>query len=410
MSVTAASGFVAASGAIGIKASDATDLALVATADGRPVPAAAVFTQNLAAAAPVQVSRSHLATTGGMASAVLLTSGNANAATGEEGLRAALAMCQRAAQSIGSSPEEVLVCQTGLIGVPFPIDLVAPRVAAVLANRSAGEAAGAAAAEAIMTTDTVRKEAVAQGPVSASRASGAAVGTAHAGGLTGRFTVGGMAKGAAMLAPNMATMLAVLTTDAMAEPPVLRAVLADAVERSFNAITIDGCTSTNDTVVILASGRAGPVVEADLAVAVQEVCTSLARQMVADAEGATKVVTVRVAGAASDDEAHRAARRVADSLLVKCSFNGADPYWGRVVSELGSAGVDFDMKRVSVSYGGTPVCVGGMAAPHDSAQVQAHMAGRYVELVCDLGLGSGEAAILTADLGYGYIDENRTTS
>lgn len=394
MSVTAARGFVAAAGAVGIKAGDGADLALVATADGRSVPAAGVFTSNKAAAAPVQVSRAHLATTGGRAAAVLLTSGNANAATGRPGHEAVETLCRLVAAEIGSAHEEVLACQTGLIGVPFPLEAVGPKVAGVVAGRAGGAAAGSAAAAAIMTTDTVRKEAVASGAT----------------GTGGTFTVGGMAKGAAMLAPDMATMLAVVTTDAASEPATLRRVLAAAVGPSFNAMTVDGCTSTNDTVLLLASGAAGLVDEAALAEAVGAVCASLSEQMAADAEGATKLAHVRVTGAASDAEAHRAARKVAGSLLVKCSLNGEDPYWGRVVSELGSAGVDFDLDRVTVRYGGVAVCAGGTAADHDAAAVAAHMKGRAIELHCDLGLGGGAGAVTTTDLGYGYLDENRTTS
>jgi glutamate N-acetyltransferase/amino-acid N-acetyltransferase len=191
---------------------------------------------------------------------------------------------------------------------------------------------------------------------------------------------------------------------------VLQEILRAAVVPSFNAITVDGCTSTNDTVLLLASGRAGPVDPDVLAAAVTEVGRSLAEQMVADAEGATKFAHVRVTGATSDEEAHRAARKVADSLLVKCSLNGEDPYWGRVVSELGSAGVAFEIDRVTVAYGGVAVCVGGVAADHDAAAVAAHMAERHVRVDCDLGLGPGAGVVLSTDLGYGYIDENRTTS
>jgi glutamate N-acetyltransferase/amino-acid N-acetyltransferase len=395
VSVTAAPGFVAAGGAVGIKAGGAPDLAVVATDDGRPVAAAGVFTANLAPAAPVEVSRAHLLATGGHAAAVVLSSGNANAATGEPGRRAALALCRAVAAGVGAQVTEVLVCQTGLIGIPFPIEVVTPAVGPVVARRAGGEAAGAAAAEAIMTTDTVAKTAAARGPV--------------AGGGPG-FTVGGMAKGAAMLAPNMATMLAVLTTDAGIDPAGLRAVLAEAVGPTFNSMTVDGCTSTNDTVLVLANGRAGPVDPADLSGALRQVCASLAEQMAADAEGATKVAHVTVAGARTDAEAHQAARKVADSLLVKCSLNGADPYWGRVVSELGTAGVAMDPGRVSVAYGGVVVCRSGVASPHDEAAVAAHMAGRSVEIACDLGVGDGAAVVLTTDLGHGYIDENRTTS
>jgi glutamate N-acetyltransferase / amino-acid N-acetyltransferase len=394
MSVTAAEGFVAAGGSVGIKAAGAPDLAVVATDDGRPVPAAGVFTANLATAAPVQVSRTHLAETGGRAAAVVLTSGNANAATGQPGIDAARRLCELVADGVGSAAAEVLVCQTGLIGVPFPLTAVEPLVGVVVDGRAGSDASGRAAADAIMTTDTVRKEAVAAGSTTGG----------------GSFTVGGMAKGAAMLAPNMATMLAVLTTDAAAEPAVLQEILRAAVAPTFNSMTVDGCASTNDTVLLLASGRAGPVDRDVLAGVVTEVCGSLAGQMAADAEGATKVAHIRVTGAASNTEAHQAARKVADSLLVKCSLNGEDPYWGRVVSELGSAGVAFDLDRVTVAYGGTAVCVRGVAADHDAAAVAAHMAGRHVQIDCDLGLGSGAGVVLSTDLGYGYIDENRTTS
>ena len=392
MSVTAPQGFVAAGGAVGIKASGALDLAVVATADGRAVPAAGVFTQNLAAAAPVQVSREHLRRSEGKAAAVVLTSGNANAATGPAGVRAARRLCEIVAAGVGAAPDEVLVCQTGLIGVPFPHGVLGA-VEPVVASRAPGAPAGRAAAEAIMTTDTVRKEAVAH---------------VDAGGV--RCTVGGMAKGAAMLAPNMATMLAVVTTDAAVAPGTLRALLGEAVDVSFNAMTVDGCTSTNDTVLLLASGQAGAVPADQLGAAVTAVCRSLAEQMVADAEGATKTARIWVTGAASHAEAHVAARKVASSLLVKCSLNGEDPYWGRVVSELGSAGVSFELERTSVAYGGIEVCAHGAAVPHDADALRAHMAGKVVDIRCDLGIADGEGAVLTADLGYGYLDENRTTS
>ncbi len=426
MSVTAARGFVAAGGAVGIKAGGRLDVAVVATADGRPVPAAGVFTSNLAAAAPVQVSREHLRRAGGAASAVVLTSGNANAATGARGLDAARQLCSVVAAGVGSGPHQVLVCQTGLIGVPFPTEVLG-NVPAVVERRQGGPDAGDAAARAIMTTDTVLKQAVA-GPGLAGRSGGAAgqsgsgqsgsgrpagsAGTSGASGTAGTpgWTVGGMAKGAAMLAPDMATMLAVLTTDAAVDPATLEAILAHAVGSTFNALTVDGCTSTNDTVLLLARGLAGPADPAALAGAAAEVCGSLARQMADDAEGATKTARIAVHGAATDAQAHRAARTVAESLLVKTSLNGADPYWGRVVSELGSAGVAFTMARTSVRYGGIAVCVGGEGAAHDAAAVAHHMAGRFVEIECDLGMGGGRAAVLTTDLGHGYIDENRTTS
>lgn len=389
MSVTAPEGFVAAGGSAGIKAGDALDVAIVAAADGRAVPCAGVFTANLAAAAPVQVSRAHLAATTGAAAGVVLTSGNANAATGAPGCDAAERVCAAVADGISASPEEVLICQTGLIGIPFPIDTVEPRLAAIVGTRGEDDKAGSAAARAIMTTDTVPKEVVVAGP---------------------GFTVGGMAKGAAMLAPNMATMLALCTTDAAVDAPTLQKALQEAVAASFNAITVDGCTSTNDTVLVLASGRGDTPSPDAFTAALTEACSSLAEQMVADAEGATKVAHVTVRGAANDQAAHTAARKVADSMLVQCSLFGEDPYWGRIVSELGSAGTPFEMDRVAVAYGGTVVCAAGVAAPHDEAAVAAHMAGRHVQIDCDLGLGDGRAVVLGTDLGYGYIDENRTTS
>jgi len=390
VSVTAPEGFVAAGLACGIKASGAADLSLVATEDAALVSAAGVFTSNLAAAAPVRLSRAHLGATGGRAAAVLVSSGNANAATGARGRADAERMCDLVGEGLGVSPTGVLICQTGLIGIPLPMTPIESGIPALVAARAPGRAAAEQAATAIMTTDLVRKEVVVDG---------------------GGFTVGGMAKGAAMLAPHMATMLAVLTTDAAVDPSGLKKALVRAVDGTFNRLTIDGCTSTNDTVLVLASGRAGPPRDAQaLSDALAEACAALAGAMAADAEGASRVVHVIVTGAVSDDAAHRAARKVADSNLVKCSINGEDPYWGRVVSELGSAGIAFDMELVEVAYGETVVCRAGVAVDHDAAAVRAHMAGPNVELRCDLGLGQGRAAVLTADLGHGYIDENRTTS
>ncbi len=389
MSVTSPAGFVAAGGAIGIKASGAADLALVATADGNAVPAAAVFTRNRLAAAPVVVSRAHLAATGGRAAAIVLNSGNANAATGAAGRATAERMAALTAKAVGCAADEVLVCSTGLIGIPLPAAPFEAGLAAVAAGRAPGPESGRAAATAIMTTDTVAKEALVLRP---------------------GFTVGGMAKGAAMLAPNMATMLAVVTTDAAAEPAALARALAGAVDASFHRITVDGCTSTNDTVIVLASGRAGPVDDDELRAGLGEACASLAAQMVGDAEGATKVVRVEVTGAATAAEADRGARAVASSQLCKCSWYGADPYWGRIGSELGAAGIAFDPDRLRVAYGGVTVAAEGVAVHHDTGAVAAHMAGRFLTVTADLGLGAGAAAILTNDLSHAYIDENRGTS
>ena len=389
MSVVAPEGFVAAGIACGIKDAGDADLALVATDDGAPVAAAGVFTQNLVVAAPVTVSRRHLAATAGRAAAVVLSSGNANAGTGARGEADAEQMCALVADGIGAGPEAVLVCSTGLIGYELPMDRLVAGIPALVAGRGADTAQGVAAAEAIMTTDTRCKQTVVRGD---------------------GFVVGGMAKGAAMLAPNMATMLAVLTTDALVEPDALLTALQAGVADSFNAMTVDGCTSTNDTVLLLAGGRAGRPDPDAFAAAVAEACFDLAAQMVGDAEGHTKVVTVRVTGAASDDDARRAARKVAESQLVKCSWFGGDPYWGRVASDLGTAGVPLDPAALAIAYGGTVVTRGCVGVDHDAAAVADHMAGDRLDVHCDLGVGDGEAQVLTNDLTYGYIDENKGTS
>ena len=389
MSVTRPAGFKAAGVAIGIKAGAVPDLAVVSTEDGGPVAAAGVFTSNLAAAAPVQVSGEHLVASSGRAAAVVLNSGNANAATGETGRRDARRMAELTAAGLGCAIEEVLVCSTGLIGFYLPAECLETGVPAAIGALESSEEAGVAAARAIMTTDTRMKTTDIDG---------------------GGFRIGGMAKGAAMLAPNMATMLAVLTTDAGAEPGDLAAALRRAVAGSFNEMTLDGATSTNDTVLVLASGRAGPVAMARLEEALGQACEDLAAQMAADAEGGTRVATIRVTGARSPAEAAAGARKVAESQLVQCSLHGGDPYWGRIVSELGSAGIGFDLDRVSVAYGGHVVCRGGVAAEHDRAAVSAHMQGVKVEVLADLGLGAGEARIVTRDLTAAYILENERTS
>jgi glutamate N-acetyltransferase/amino-acid N-acetyltransferase len=401
MSVTAASGFVAAGLAAGIKPSGRPDLSLVATADHRPVTAAGVFTTNLVAAAPVQLSRRHLAADP-RAVAVVLNSGNANAATGEPGLLVAEGTAALAAEALDCDRRHILVCSTGLIGIPMPIEPFVTGVPAAAAALGATPKAGRAAAEAIMTTDTVAKEAVA---------------TFEAGGVM--ITAGGMAKGAAMLSPAMATMLAVITTDAAVEAGTLQLALTRAVDASFNLMTTDGSRSTNDTVLVLAGGAAGnPPITAGtaeahaLADALTAVCASLSDQMAHDAEGATKFVRLTVRGARSNSEALRAARAVAQSQLVKCSLFGGDPYWGRILSELGASGAFLDPDRVDIVYNGFTTCVGGVAAPGelDADALAKSMQQREIEVVADLHLGNGEATVTTVDLTPGYIDENMRTS
>jgi glutamate N-acetyltransferase/amino-acid N-acetyltransferase len=354
MSVTAPQGFVAGAVACGVKGIGIPDLALVATEDGEAVPAAAVFTTNLAAAGPVEVSRSHLRRNHGRAAAVILNSGNANACT-PRGRDDAERMCDLVADNLGCQSDDVLVCSTGLIGIPLPIGLIEAGIPGLVRSRSRDS--GKRAAVAIMTTDTVAKQSLVRG---------------------NGFTVGGMA----------------------------------AVDRRYNQLRVAGARSTNDTVIVLANGRAGRRTnEEDLADALWEVCADLAAQMAADAEGGTKVVRVRVLGAATADQAAAGARRVAENQLIKCSWYGEDPYWGRIVSELGASSIAFDLDRVSVSYNGITVCAKGVESrSYDPDALKAAMAQRTIEIVADLGLGDGEASVLTTDLSHRYIDENMRTS
>jgi len=400
MSVTAVEGFEAAGLASGIKDGGVSDLSLVATMNRAPVPAAGVFTTNLACAAPVQVTRRHLRTRPA-ASAIVLNSGNANAATGDPGRAAAARMCELTAKELGCAADDVLVCSTGLIGVPLPMEPVERGIPPLAAALGETVEAGHAAADAILTTDTVRKETV----VVAELASGPAL------------TVGGMAKGAAMLAPAMATMLAVLVTDAACEPGALHRALEHGVHDTFNSLLVDGCTSTNDTVLLLANGAAQnePISSEGhgfhaLVEAVTEACDELAHAMAADAEGATKLARVVVQGARSSEEARRAARGVAGSQLVQCSLYGRDPYWGRVLSELGASGAWFDPERVDISYNGVTVCRQGVAALHDETALERTMEQREIEILCDLHEGMGQAQVRCTDLTHGYVDENMGTS
>jgi glutamate N-acetyltransferase/amino-acid N-acetyltransferase len=383
MSVTTPSGFAAAGLHCGIKPSGRPDLALVATANRRPVSAAGVFTQNLACAGPVQVSKRHLDATNGHASAVILNSGNANCATGTD-VDVATEMCALTAKELRCKTEEVLVCSTGLIGIPLDVEPLRrgiPPLAAAL-----DPSWGGGAARAIMTTDTVPKEVAVQGQ---------------------GWHIGGMAKGAAMLAPNMATMLAVLTTDADVSSSDLQRLLSRSVSMTFNRIVVDGCTSTNDTVLVLANGVAGPPDLDQFGRGLAEACASLAMQMVRDAEGHTKVVTIAIEGAQSAAEAERAARKLAGSLLLKTSFYGSDPYWGRVLSELGVAGVAMDVDGVTIAYDDVVVSKGRAPTGADASAVAAQS---EFTLTCGLGVGRYDYFVHTNDLSHAYVDENMTTS
>ena len=385
MSVTDVPGFTAAGVTCGIKPSGKPDLAIVATADGAAVSAAGVFTSNKMTAAPVLVCREHLAATGGKAAAVVLNSGNANAATGAQGMADARQMCLETAAALGVAPEQVLVCSTGLIGYALPMDAVSAGITA--AAQAITPQGGPQAAEAIMTTDTVPKQVVVAGD---------------------GFTVGGIAKGAAMLEPNMATMLAVLVTDAAADPDTLQQALRAGVAGTFNTLTVDGAESTNDTVLILANGEAGPIDPDALTQSIADACESLALQMADDAEGSTKTVFLRVTGAASDAEAAKAARDTANCQLVKCSWYGQDPYWGRIASEMGAAGVAFDHTKLTIAYG--PHVVYQYGEPAHPPELAQYMTGRRLDLHVDLGMGDGSARIITTDLTHAYIDENMGTS
>jgi glutamate N-acetyltransferase / amino-acid N-acetyltransferase len=402
LGVTAAAGFGAAGVACGLKASDAPDLALVVGDPGTV--AAGVFTTNQVVAAPVVWSRDRLAASGD-ARVVVLNSGNANACTGPAGEAAVLATVERAAAELGCRSEQVLVCSTGVIGVPLEVGRVADGVAKAAA--ALDRSGGLAAAEAILTTDTVVKQA----------------GTRVAGGIT----VAGMAKGAAMLAPELspagvahATMLAVLTTDAVVEPAELRDALEGAVAATFNQITVDGAQSTNDTVLLLASGASGAKADpGDLADAVRAVCHDLAGQMLADAEGGTKVVSVQVGGAGGVEEALAVARRIADSPLVKAAVYGGDPNWGRVLQAAGTAGVGFDPGMVRLEVAGGPGVAGidQPAGPAErallvsqgrptGADAGAAMAAREVEFRLHLGRTGPWAEVRTSDLTPEYVRLN----
>jgi len=383
MSVTAPLGFRAAGVAAGIKSGGARDLALVVN-DGPSRAAAGVFTSNRFKAAPVLWSAQVLS--GGRVRAVVLNSGGANACTGPLGFQDTHATAEKVAEVLDDSAAEIAVCSTGLIGERLPMDALLGGVGTAAAQLSRD--GGLAAADAIRTTDTVSKISFRRGE-------------------TG-YMVGGMAKGAGMLAPALATMLCVITTDADLTSEELDTVLRRATSVTFDRLDTDGCMSTNDTVLLLASGASG--VRPDLAEfekVVTAVCADLARQLLVDAEGATKAIAIEVVGAASEEDAVAVGRAVARSNLLKCAIHGEDPNWGRVVSAVGTTDAVFDADRVNVAVNGIWICRGG-AAGDDRDKVD--LRPRDVTITIDLSAGPHTATVHTTDLTAAYVHENSAYS
>ncbi|PRH76248.1 bifunctional ornithine acetyltransferase/N-acetylglutamate synthase [Streptomyces solincola] len=383
MSVTAARGFSASGVAAGIKSSGDRDLALVVN-HGPSYAAAGVFTSNRVQAAPVRWSRAVLAD--GRLTAVVLNSGGANACTGQAGAVDTRLTAERAAAALGGDARDVAVCSTGLIGVRLPVDAVLAGVDAAAAELA--ETGGERAADAILTTDSVRKTAVAEGAAG--------------------WRVGGMAKGAGMLAPGLATMLVVLTTDADLPAGTLDAALREAVRTTFDRVDSDGCMSTNDTVLLLASGASGRRPgAAEFTDVLRAVCRDLAGRLVADAEGASKEIDVEVVGAASEEDAVAVGRAVARSNLLKCALHGEDPNWGRVLSAVGTTSAYFDPDRLDVAVNGVWVCRDGAAG---EAREKCDLSGRRITVTVDLKAGDAAAVIRTNDLTAAYVHENSAYS
>ncbi len=389
--VCAPRGFRAAGALGGIKA-ESTKLDVALVASDRIASAAAVYTTNRVQAAPLHLCREYLQD--GKAHAVVLNSGNANACTGEQGLDNARAMSVQVGQGLGVRSEDVLVCSTGVIGVQLDMDAVQKGIAGVLSGLQ--DDGGDDAAVAIMTTDTKPKTSALSLKIGDE--------TVH---------VGGMSKGSGMIAPNMATMLGVITTDANVPPDLLREILSLAVKRSFNCITVDGDMSTNDTVIALANGAAGgPPLEPDtsssaaLAEAIEMVCRDLARQIARDGEGATKLVSIEVVGAASEDEARQVGLSVANSNLVKTAVFGRDPNWGRILCAMGYAGVPMDPQNVAVYLCDTQIYGSGSGLPFDHKALVEAMSAVEIPIVIDLASGTARAEIFTCDLSYDYVRIN----
>jgi glutamate N-acetyltransferase/amino-acid N-acetyltransferase len=388
--VCAPAGFTAAAVSCGIKKTGAPDLALIVS--DRPASAAAVFTINKAQAAPVLVSKARLAASGGAARVVAINSGCANACTGPDGLATAEAMADAAARAAGCAAAEALIASTGVIGVALDPDRIARGISAAARTLDPGN--GSAAATAIMTTDPFPKEAA----VTVSAAAGT-------------FTVGGIAKGSGMIEPMMATMLAVLTTDAAVSPALLQRALTAVNDETFNAISVDGECSTNDCVFLLANGASGVAlgdVDFDMLVeALRQVAEPLALGIVRGGEGATKLVTIDVSGGSSAADARRAARAIANSPLVKTAIHGADPNWGRLVAVAGRAGVDFNLDRARVAIGDVVLFSDGRPFDERAEAASRHLRQPEVAVRLDLGTGGGGTARMwTCDLSAEYVRIN----
>jgi glutamate N-acetyltransferase/amino-acid N-acetyltransferase len=382
MSVTAPLGFRAAGVTAGLKASGERDVAVVVN-DGPSRAAAAVFTSNRVQAAPVTWSRQVVS--GGRVRAVVLNSGGANACTGAPGFQDTHATAERLAAVLGDSAGEIAVCSTGLIGERLPMDKLLPAVDAAVAE--ADRSGGVHAADAIRTTDTVVK-------IAFRRPDG--------------YSVGGMAKGAGMLAPALATMLVVLTTDADLTAQELDAALRSATAVTFDRLDSDGCMSTNDTVLLMASGASGIKPDhGDFTRALTDLCADLARQLQRDAEGASKYVTIEVVGAASEPDAVTVGRAVARNNLLKCALAGSDPNWGRVLSAVGTTDAVFEPDRLNVAMNGVWVCRSGSAGD-DRSKVD--LSGKDITITVDLSAGPHSALILTTDLTEAYVHENSAYS
>lgn len=388
--VTSPAGFRAAGIPAGIKVSGRQDLALVVN-EGPELTAAGVFTTNKVKAAPVLWSQQVLKS--GSLRAVILNSGGANACTGAGGFQDTHATAEAVADALSNwgtetGAGEVAVCSTGLIGDRLPMDKVLSGVQEIVHELAGGISGGTDAAYAIMTTDTVPKQAALH----------------HA----DKWNVGGMAKGAGMLAPALATMLCVVTTDAVATADQLDTALRHASRLTFDRLDVDGATSTNDTVLLLASGASGITPSQDeLNAAVLAVCDDLAEQMMADAEGVTKRVTVTVRGAASEADALIGARTVARDSLVKTALFGSDPNWGRVLAAIGIAPIELDPDKISVSFNGNPVCIDGVGAP---GAREVDLSAADIALDIGLGLGNAQVSIRTTDLSHAYVEENSAYS